>query len=310
MKIYLKIEVLFLISISILSLLLFSCSFSPVEDKRILLGTTVEIKAVGRDKKDIQQKINLAFNEVERLEKIFNFHNSQSELFRVNENAARQPVEVSKELFFVVQETIKFSKITSGAFDPTINSINRNVSYENIILNEKKKTIFFSKMGLKIDLGGCAKGYIVDQAAKKLKELGVSSFLINAGGDIIAIGKEWRIAIQHPKMENKILHVLRLKNKAIATSGNYLRPHIIIPNRKSKFGESAKVQLALKNSILSCSIISDSCFKSDILATAVFVLGKDKGLKLIETIKAVEGMLVIGQEKEGIDIIQSSGFNF
>lgn len=280
------------------SLLPSACSLSSVQDKRILLGTTVEIKAVGQDREELQRKINLAFAGIDRLEKIFDFHNPKSELSRLNKDAAQQSVGVSEDLFFVIKKAVEFSELTDGAFDPTINSPNKEASYKDIGLNEKKRTIFFSREGLKIDLGGCAKGYIVDQVAKGLRESGVSSFLINAGGDIIASGREWKIGIQHPQGRNKILRVLKLRNKAIATSGNYLRKHIINPQSK---------QVAEDN-ILSSTIISNSCLKSDILATAVFVLGKNKGLRLIEGLKDAEGTIVVKQE-ERIETIFSSGFN-
>ncbi|MCK4859612.1 MAG: FAD:protein FMN transferase, partial [Candidatus Omnitrophica bacterium] len=253
------------------------------------------------------QKINLTFAEIEKLEKIFNYYDQQSELFELNKNAARQPIRVSESLFSVVKKTIEFSRLTEGAFDPTVHSPNKQTSYKNIILNGEEKTIFFDRKGLTIDLGGCAKGYIVDQAAKKLKEFGIKSFLINAGGDIIAGGKKWRIGIQHPLIENKILKVLNLKNKAIASSGNYLRLHIINPQDKK----------AAQRGILSVTVISDSCFKSDILATAFFVLGKDKTLKLIKSLKDdIKGFVVfeqggkikIVQLKNGVElIIKQSG---
>lgn len=280
------------------SLLLSSCSLSPVQDKRILLGTIVEIKAVGGNRKEVQKKIDLAFVEIDRLEKIFSFYNPQSELSRLNRGAIQQPVSVSEDLFFVIKKAIEFSQLTDGAFDPSINSLNKQASYKDIILNENKKTVFFTKQGLKIDLGGCAKGYIVDRAAERLKQSGVSHFLINAGGDIIAAGREWRIGIRHPQKRNKILRVLKLKDRAIASSGNYLRLHIINPYDK---------QIA-ENGILSSTIISESCLKSDILATAVFVLGRDKGLRLIENLKDVQGMIVIEQGKK-VGVIYSSGFN-
>lgn len=289
---------IYLVLISVFSFLLSSCSLSSVQDNRILLGTTVEIKAVGQDRKELQSKIDLAFAEIDKLEKIFNFHNPQSELSRLNKNASQQSIKVSKDLFFVIEKAIEFAVISRGAFDPTVNSLSKNVCYKDIVLNKNNKTIFFTKRGLRIDLGGCAKGHIVDQAAKKLRQLGVESFLINAGGDIIAVGKEWKIGIQHPQKRNKFLQVLKLKDKAVASSGNYLRLHIINPLSE---------QVA-QNNILNSTIISDSCLKSDILATAVFVLGRDKGLKLIKNLKDVQGMIAVKQDGK-IKIIQSMGFN-
>lgn len=269
-----------------------------MQDKRILLGTNVEIKVITKDKRKAQEKIDLAFREMRRLERIFSAYDPKSELSWVNKNAFIRPVRVSKELFYVLKEVIRFAEISGGAFDPTINSEDRGVSYRDIVLDEKKRTVFFTKPGLRVDLGGCAKGYIVDCTAERLRDLGLRCFLINAGGDIKAEGKNWRVGIEDPLSRGRVLKVLKLKDKAIASSGNYLRPHILDPQTKKP----------VENDLLESSVISETCLKSDILATAVFVSGKGESLEWIKRIKGVRLIMVL-REGEGERIVEWSEGN-
>lgn len=161
------------------------------------------------------------------------------------------------------------------------------------------------KPGMKLDLGGVAKGYAVDRAIDVLLKKGVTQVLVNAGGDIRAIGQShkgrpWRIGIQHPR-QDKMLTVLELKDLSVATSGDYERffikdgvryHHIIDP----RTGYPAK-------ECISVTITAPTCLEADIVATAVFVAGPSEGMKLIEQLEGIEGIIVTPEGK----VIASSG---
>ena len=170
------------------------------------------------------------------------------------------------------------------------------VNYRSIILDKKDQTVKFKRKGMAINLGGVAKGYALDRAIKVLKERKVKEALINAGGDIKIMGKrDWKIGLQHPRKEDEVLAVIKLKDQAIATSGDYQRyfikkgkryHHIINPET----GYPA-------NKCMSVTIIGPNAIQTDILATGVFILGPEKGMELIEILENVEGIIVDVQGK-------------
>ena len=240
-----------------------------------------------------------AFNEMRRIEKLMNIHDPESEISRVNKLADKEPVKVSKEIFMVLKEALKYSRLTSGAFDVSIRPLSALwggkgklkevpeareiekklplVNYRNIIMDERNQTVRLEREGTTLDLGGIAKGYALDRAIKVLWGRGIKEALINAGGDIRVMGERvWKVGLQHPRKENEVLAVIRLKDQAIATSGDYQRyfikggkryHHIINPETGYPVTEC-----------MSVSIIGPEAFLVDVLATGVFFLGPRKGI--------------------------------
>ncbi len=251
-------------------------------------------------------------------------HDPESEISRVNRLASKEPVKISEEVYQVLKEALRYSRLTSGAFDvsirplsalwgekgklkevPEVEEIKKRlalVNYKNIILDERDQTIEFKGEGMALDLGGIAKGYALDYTIRVLKRRGIKEALINAGGDIRVIGeKSWKIGLQHPRKEEEVLAVIELKDQAVATSGDYQRyfikegkryHHIINPET----GYPA-------DRCMSVTIIGPSATQTDILATGVFVLGPEEGMELIESLEGVEGIIINSQGK----ILLSSG---
>ncbi|MDZ4159027.1 MAG: FAD:protein FMN transferase, partial [Anaerolineaceae bacterium] len=157
--------------------------------------------------------------------------------------------------------------------------------------------------GVQLDFGGIGKGYAVDRAVEILRQYGVSQALVNAGGEIAVLGGGWRIGIQHPRLENALLGSLELKDMAVATSGDYQQffeldgkryHHILNP----KTGYPA-------TGIHGVTVIAPNCTDADALATAIFVLGPDPGLALVENLPGVEALIIDNSGK----IYMSKGFN-
>ncbi|MCK4648364.1 FAD:protein FMN transferase [bacterium] len=294
--------------------IVYGCGQKFPTKKEFLMDTEVEIILPQGSEEDFAA----AFNEMRRIEKLMDIHNPESEISRVNKLADEEPVKVSKEIFMVLKEALKYSRLTSGTFDVSIRPLSRLwggkgklkevpeardlekklplVNYKNIILNERNQTVEFKRKGMALDLGGIAKGYALDCVIRVLKEREIKEALINAGGDIRVMGeKVWKIGLQHPRKEHEVLAVIRLKDQAIATSGDYQRyfikegkryHHIINP----KTGYPA-------NKCMSVTIIGPSAIQTDILATAVFILGPEKGMELIESLNDVEGLIINAQGK-------------
>jgi thiamine biosynthesis lipoprotein len=297
---------------------------------RPLLGTVIEIKIFTGDKEAGEKAIEDAFSRIAEIEKRMSNFLPSSELSRVNEKAGEMEVKLSLELSFLIERGLLISEETEGAFDLTVSPLLRlwgfyrhqgripkeeeirdaltKTGWEKLIYNPKEKTIRFREKGMALDSGGIAKGYAVDQAIAALKKHGINRALVNAGGDIYALGggrdnNSWLIGIAHPRDEGNIIGRIRVRDKAVVTSGSYQNYfeiggkrycHIIDPRTGYPVTGMASV-----------TIIADDVMIADALATAVFVSGREKGLSLIEELPDIEGIIITDGEK--MEVYFSSG---
>jgi len=284
----------------------------------ITMGTYAQITVVAPSKSIARKALADAFEKIYLVDSLMSDYDESSEISKVNQFAASRPVKVSPETFAVLQKSLQFSKLTNGAFDITVGAIThllrnakktntaptaaqikaaqKTVGYQNILLDQNAQTVLLKTPGTVLDLGGIAKGYAIDLAVEALKSAGALGGMVNIGGDIRCFGTSpnkktsWKIAIQDPRIEDNIIMVLNLADSAVATSGDYRRyfefngkrlSHIINPDT----GSSA-------DALASVSIIAPTAAKADALATAVSVMGKDLGLKLINSITDTEAVII------------------
>jgi FAD:protein FMN transferase len=267
--------------------------------------------------------ITEAFNEIRKIESGLSVYKADSELARLNrEKIIKSP---SNDLKINIERALHYSNLSNEAFDITVQPLldlyhrsftekNSAPSTEEISRELKKvdyRRIIIKDHAIKIGddqsitLGGIAKGYAVEKAAEILKRHGITMALIDAGGNMRALGRKpdgrWNIAMADPRDADNYIMIIPLENNAVSTSGDYERyfddkmeyHHIIDPQT----GYSA-------TDLISVTIEADNAFDADALSTTVFVLGKEKGMRLIESLPGVEG-LIITKEKE---ILKSSGF--
>ncbi len=290
-----------------------------VTEERALMGTRVLIKVFGDDRSRIDQAIRAGFAEVVRLEKLMSNFIPESELSRINQNAGRVPVPVSRELFNLIRKAIDYSKLTDGAFDLSFASVGKLwnfragvvpsteavrerlhlVDHKKIRLDESTSSIFLTHSGMEIGPGGIGKGYVMDRTMAVLKKHGIHNAMVMAGGDTLIRGKKgneaWKVGLRDPNKKNGILAVLPLKDEAISTSGDYerffmkdgVRYHHILD---TKTGFPARL-------CRSVTILAPDATTSDALSTSVFVLGPEKGLALINRIDSVDAIIVGPQGK-------------
>ncbi len=281
------------------------------------MGTIFIITAIAESEDKARMAVNAGYKEVARIEKLISSWSNGSETSYINRNAGIAPVKVSEELFNLIQRSIKISELTGGIFDisfasidkvwrfdgtvtsiPTENQIQQSIekiNYQNIILNRDSLTVFLKEKGMKIGFGGIGKGYAANRCKMLMQQMAIKSGVVNAGGDLITWGKQingndWNIGIADPQKKEDALSWLKISDLSVVTSGNYERYiqidgekycHIINP----KTGWPAK---ALK----SVSIICSDAEIGDALATSVFILGKQKGLELINQLKGIECFIV------------------
>jgi len=272
--------------------------------------------------------IDAAFKEMMRLDSLCGYK-EQSDVSRVNRNSGRS-VPVSRDVAAVVSKSIEYSRISNGALDITIDPVSRlwhrfegetfSVPLEKSIrsalalvdyrrVTVKDSLVKLSTRGGSIDLGATAKGYAVDRGIAVLESLGAAGGLIDAGGDIRAFGRRpdggfWRIGVRNPRVPDSIVTVLEVDARSIATSGDYERyfikdgvryHHILDPST----GFPAR-------GCCSVTIIMDKALDADAIATAVFVMGPQDGMKLIESLPDVEGLIIVCDDHKK-EILRSKG---
>jgi len=266
----------------------------------------------------------VVYDEFRRLEGIFNIYNENSEIYKLN-RTHNKTFYASRDLVGIILAAKEINSLTDGYFDISCGVIynfwkklikeTKVVSFpdDDVIKNKinscgmndinlEGNTIIIKREGIKLDLGGIAKGYMVDQAVAKLKENGIDKALINAGGDIYCLGsfkdKPWIVAIKSPDKRHQVAEEHEMANKAIATSGNYEQFFTYKNNRYSHLVDP-KTGYPVKNNILSVSVVSESCAFSDALATAFFVMGLDKTKQFIENSTVSIKAIVIVSEEDG-----------
>ena len=231
---------------------------------------------------------------MKELEKKFNYHDPASEISLINRHSPGKKTAVSQEAYELLLLAKKMSEETSGAFD-----IARGRG--GWFIDENTHEVWRVSGGIRLDPGGIAKGFIVDKGIAFLKENGVKNAMINAGGDMYCLGdsktegKGWRIGIRDPFKAKGVSADFAVRNKGVATSGDYERPgHIIDP----------ATQAPARSGAISVTVVSENCARSDALSTALYVLGPEKGISLIEHIGGAEAYIVAEDGKAHA----SSGF--
>ncbi len=318
-----------------------------VTKTRLVLGTVVEITVQGKNRGLLSDAVSAAFLRISEIEKIADRNTVDSEISKLNSLAMlgeSKKIPVSRETLEMLNLARGVSESSGGAFDITVAPLvdlwnfkeggqNRRipekgeirerlkfVDYRNVIIDKSDNSISSDLAGIKLDLGGIAKGYAVDEAVLVLRGFGVESGVVNAGGDMAIIGNKvggspWVIGVQDPRDANKLIALLSLEDVSVVTSGDYERyfihnekryHHIIDPNTGYPSNESISVTVIVKNTAKNKA---KNTALADALATAIFVLGPEKGLELAESIDSVE-VLIVGPSgktfatKGVIDIIE------
>jgi FAD:protein FMN transferase len=296
-------------------------SVEPQARSELLLGTVCKITIYDNP---TDEAFSAAFARIADIESKMSLKIDTSEIALINKNAGVQPVTVSHDTFHVIQEAIRYAKLSYGAFDPTIGPLVRAwdiggddprkppqeeldaliplIGYDRVVLSPKDQSVFLTDPGMVLDLGGIAKGYAADEVVKILATQGVQSAIINLGGNVLTMGRKvdgsaWRIGIQNPLVERGgHLMILQLTDLALVTSGPYERfleldgviYHHILDTESG---------YPIDSEFTSVSIITPNSTIADALSTAVYSLGFEKGMALIDSLEDVEAVFV-SQENE------------
>jgi thiamine biosynthesis lipoprotein len=279
-----------------------------------IMGTRCTVELWSADRAAGDAAIEAVFEEFRRIDRLMSTYKPDSEISMVNERAARAPVRVSPELYDLIAQSVEFSRLTRGAFDITYASVGYlydyrahvhpddariaaalpGINWRHIELLPKQKAVRFRRSGVRIDLGGIAKGHAVDRGIAVLRARGIERAMVNAGGDTRIIGdrfgRPWVVGIRNPDDEGKVALRLPLEDAAISTSGDYERyfeedgvryHHILDPQT----GKSAR-------KLRSVTIITDTATRSDALTKSVFIMGAEAGIAFINTLPDVDAIAI------------------
>jgi thiamine biosynthesis lipoprotein len=271
------------------------------EESLDAMGTTYTVVLYGTDRYKLAAAAEAAFDEARRLDRLLSNYRPDSEWSAVNKNAANEAVRVSQELFDLLAYCLDVSRRSEGAFDISVGPLMKvwgfykgtgrlphraevrgaltRVGWQNISLDAAARTVRFRRSGVEIDPGGIGKGYAVDRMASVLKESGVTSAMITAGGSsIYGLGtppgepRGWRVSLRHPRRPRESVQEVFLHNSSMSTSGSYEKffraegrvySHIMDP----RTGFPAQ-------GVLSASVLAPRTLDSEAWTKPMFILGR------------------------------------
>lgn len=282
-----------------------------------LMGSPFELTVVAQSEEIGYINLEEAIAEVRRIEKLISSWDPESETSEINRNAGLKPVKVSYELYKLIERSIQISEITNGAFDITVAAMEEvwrfdgsmtmlpspekiskavsKVGYKKIILNSAENTVFLKEKGMRIGFGAIGKGYAADKVKGLLVSKLVPGGMINASGDIAtwgtkATGEKWLIGVDHPGSNGKIFTWLPLIESSVSITSNQDKYVVFNGKKYSHFIDPLSGYPV--NEISKVTLLAKSAELCDALATAVFILGKDKGISLINQLGDTEVIIV------------------
>lgn len=285
----------------------------------ILMGSAFKISVVAPVQEEAWalHQIDLAINEIRRIESLISSWEENSQTALINNYAGIRPVKVDIELFKLIHRSVRVSELTEGAFDISFFSIEniwrfdgtmeelpsedairnsiRLIGYEGIVLNEEDTTVFLKERGMKIGFGGIGKGYAANKARDLIRSNGVKGGVVNASGDLVAWGtqpggKPWKIGIADPSDTKRIAAWFNINDMAVITSGDYEK-FVVVEGRKYAHIIDPRTGWPARG-VKSVTVICSNAELADALATTLFVMGSEVGLDLVNQLKGIECLFV------------------
>ena len=297
---------------------------SLFRSSRPAMGTTVEIFLYAPDGETAAALFETAFSEVERVEAALSSYRPTSEVSRINRRASDGPLTTDPEVFDLLVEAQKLSRMTGGAFDFTVGPLTRawgffdaqgrypsereldearsRTGWAKVLMDEESRTVFFLSPDIELDLGGIGKGWALDRVGRRFQGLGVTSALLGFGrSSYLAIGAPpetsgWTVRIPDPSLPGDDLTSVLLRNQALSTSGSSERyfdldgkkySHIIDPRTGVPAQELVQV-----------TVVAPTATVGDAISTALFVLGPEGGGELAHRHRDLQALLVSVKEGE------------
>lgn len=300
--------------------------------QRFLMGTSMSIEVYGRDAATRQAAIDAGFAAIQEIDRLMSNYRDDSELARVNRDAAREPVVVSEPLMSVLGAARLINRRSQGAFDITVGPLVKAwgfkdkrphvptpdelaalrplVSGENVVLDPDARTVRFARPGVEIDLGGIAKGFAVEIVGGVLRAQRLEGY-VDAGGNQYFVGHppgktDWRVGIQDPDRPGRLLGALDVGEGSASTSGGYNNFLVVDGKRYGHILDPRTLRPAEPatgaGAILSVTVVSPDATLADALSKPTFVLGREAGRALIESFPGTYAVIAYRQADGGVGI--------
>ena len=285
-----------------------------VRREEAIMGTAISVELWCDERRQGEAAADAVMAEMHRIDRTMSPHKPQSELTRINARAGNMAVPLSAEMARLVERALHFSKLSGGAFDISYAGVGRlydyragvapddaavaaaraSVGWQHLQLDPQARTLRFGRPGMRIDLGGFAKGHAVDNACAHLRRLGIEHAMVAAGGDSRVIGhrhgRPWTVAIRDPRRAGEVVAVLPLEETSISTSGDYerffesggVRHHHIVDPATGRSPQGVR----------SVTVLAADGLTSEALSKCVFVLGIERGLALVDTVPGCDAVVV------------------
>ena len=291
------------------------------------MGTEVTFSAYTSDPDRAEHAFSAAYDEIRRVERLMTDWERpgepESDIVRVNKAAGKKPVKVSPETIEVIEKSLEMSRRSEGAFDITFAAMHglwkfdedmdksvplpeeieqrrKLINWRDVLVNAKAGTVKLRRAGMRMGLGGIAKGYGVDRCSAVLRAAGLENFMVQAGGDLFVAGRKgsanWMVGVRDPRGGPRdIIARMPIQDHAFSTAGDYERGfvlngrryhHIIDP--KTGYPATASREV---------TIFAPSAFLADALDDSVFILGPQKGMELVDSYPDCATLIVDAQNK-------------
>jgi thiamine biosynthesis lipoprotein len=324
----------FVVLVGVLLLLLATACGGPVREERAwtVMGTHAGATVHHRTEDGAEELLAAIRTAFEDVDLAMSSWKPESELNIVNREAALAPFPVENaELYRCIKIALEYAKSTGGAFDPTVGPLIdlwgfrtdsprvpapdrvaetlRHVGWEKVEVIKVARAVRFRDRAVRLDLGGIAKGYALDVAARAFAQSGTVAGLLDLGGGMYAWNSPpdsdgWRVGIRDPEDPDAIMATLTIANRAVATSGNY-------ENAFTEAGESfghildASTGYQPRSDVVSATVVADAGVDADALSTAIYVAGSGRAAEILEKGRRVEAVLLI-DGRSGLEILASA----
>lgn len=289
---------------------------TPLTRTESLLHTVVQLSVYHENQEEVMDK---AVNYIKEMESLLSATIEGSDIYRINQAAGEEPVKVDDRTFELIEDALQTSKLSQGRFDITIGVINKLwnigsenarkpdpteihlalpfVDYRKVQLDEKEKTVYIEK-GMSLELGAISKGYIADQVKELFEKEGITTAIINLGGNVVVMGTSpnheqgWRVGVQDPdQVRGATVGNVYQTNRSIVTSGIYER-YIEVDGNIYHHILNPETGYPVENTISGVTVFSDTSIQGDALSTTLFIYGIEEGLNYINSLDGVEAVFI------------------
>ncbi|WP_028125669.1 FAD:protein FMN transferase [Eremococcus coleocola] len=290
----------------------------PETRTETLLHTAVQLSIYHKGQ---EAAMDEAFDYMRRMEKLLSTNLEGSDIYKINQAAGKEAVKVQPETFELMEKALEIAKLSDGAFDVTIGAVTNlwrigdvdeerlpspeeieaalpKIDYHKITLNKKAQTIKLEEEGMVLEMGGISKGYIGSGVKKIFQKYGITTALINLGGNVIVMGTSpsndqgWNVGVQDPdKVRGTVVGARRMKDYAIITSGIYER-YLEVDGKKYHHILDPKTGYPLENNISGVTVFAPESVDGDGYSTSLFLMGIDKGLDFVNHLDGVEAVFI------------------